>query len=847
MSAAVSPGGRESAIWHVAAVAVFVVAGVLTMRPWLDPKLVPGNDFPGYAAEVEWTRRTLDRHGTLPTWTPDRYAGSTRFMSNLKEIATYPLAARYGAVQGTKLMFLLMRILAAFGLYLICARCLRSPPAGLVAGYAYGFGAPANLQSSLGGHLDLAISQALLPPILLTATAMLRHRRSHHAIVLGALVTIEFCTHFYQAMTAGVPLLLLVCLRPWRRDPGDENMRTEPRLARRWLALGATALGVFCLLGASQIAWLAADLPNHGLHSPEDLAYGLETYVEHSPFLYVNRNDWLGGWLTGHSPPGMLLGGEDHFFNQRRYLGVVALAVCVAGWFAARTDFGLRRWFQVFLLLLTFQYWMAIGPYTLVTQLGRSFHWPESADGPLRAALTLGALACLGWAAALRARRAPFARVELALGLGVVQLVAAHTLFGIVAATLPVFRSMRSPGHFFDLASFPFFAMLGVAVAAGIRRVPRPAGAALVPIVAGALVLDYLPTLAAFERSRDGEALETMRRTVMALPGEEGSARIAISPASHAPASNLVTAGASAGSAWGWLGWQAGRYWQPYLFAAMTAFDPAIDDPGTREVARRASDALMRSGRLRWVLEDFITVPRLRVEPPWTSVAEAGSLALWQGPEVLPMGTLFGDYVLFVGGNAREQAPAIAAAFARGMLAVAGGDRLSESTEAVVEGASLIHAVGAAPLADEASRALAARHEARLLDTRETAAHGRWTAFLTLSAVRQPTVAEYARPAPERMVLQADAGPTAAILFVSEAYHPWWQARVDGEAAEVLRAEIAFMAVRVPPGPHRVELELRPPLALRVADRATELSWIVLAGAALVALGRVAARRTWPA
>ena len=92
-------------------------------------------------------------------------------------------------------------------------------------------------------------------------------------------------------------------------------------------------------------------------------------------------------------------------------------------------------------------------------------------------------------------------------------------------------------------------------------------------------------------------------------------------------------------------------------------------------------------------------------------------------------------------------------------------------------------------------------------------------------------------------MLEADAGAAPAIVFVSEAHHPWWQARVDGEAAEVLRAQLAFMAVRVPPGTHRVELELRPPLAVRMADRVTQLAWLVLAGAALVA-GLRALRRT---
>jgi len=840
-------------LWHVLAAAVFALAAVLTMRPWLDPGLVPGNDFPGFAAEVEWTRRTLDRQGTLPTWTPDRFAGATRFMSNLKEIAAYPLAVRYGAVQGTKLMFLLMRIAGAFGVYLICARWLRSPPAGLVAGYAYGFGAPANLQSGLGGHLDLAISSALLPMILLAATATLRRGRSRDAVVLGALVAVEFCIHSYlQAMAVPVIVLLLLWLRPWRRDAG-ERVHSEPRRGRRWAALGATALGVFLLLGASQIAWLAADLKNHALHTPEAVAQGLETYVEHSPVMYLNRDDWLHGWLSRHSPPALPLSEQDPLFNERRYLGLVAMALVVAGWFVARSDFTLRRWFQLFLLLFTFEYWMSIGPRTLVWQLARSFHWPERVDGPLRGVLRLGAATCIAWAVVLWRRRrrdsgaTPFARVELALGLALVQVVAAHSLFGMLHESVPIFIGMRSPGHFFDLASFPFFAMLGVAVAADIRRVPPPARAALVLAVTGALVLDYLPTLAAFERRRAGPALAAMRRAAATLPGEDGSLRIAMSPDSSPPAASLVTAAASAGSAWGWLSWQAGRYWRPYLSVAMASFSPEVVEPDARQFARRTSDALMRSGRLRYVLEEswraeFYDAPPLRVEPPWTSVARAGPFALWEGPEVLPMGTVFGAFVLFVGCSELEQGLAIATTFDRGLLSVAGGDRLSDSAELLAVATAIVNCMGAEALADPASGQLASRHAATLVDLRDASASGRWAALLTASSVPAPSAATYSRPAPDRMVLETDAGSTSAILFVSEAYHPWWRARIDGAAAEVLRAQIAFMAVRVPPGSHRVELELRPPLALRLADRVSQLSWIALAGAVLIAGARALSR-----
>src|SRR5206468_5194715 len=83
----------------------------------------------------------------------------------------------------------------------------------------------------------------------------------------------------------------------------------------------------------------------------------------------------------------------------------------------------------------------------------------------------------------------------------------------------------------------------------------------------------------------------------------------------------------------------------------------------------------------------------------------------------------------------------------------------------------------------------------------------------------------YRRPAPERIALETDAGDAPAVVFVSEAHHPWWAATVDGRATPVLRAQHAFMAVPVGPGPHVVELRFAPPLPVRAADAVSAVAW----------------------
>jgi uncharacterized membrane protein YfhO len=74
----------------------------------------------------------------------------------------------------------------------------------------------------------------------------------------------------------------------------------------------------------------------------------------------------------------------------------------------------------------------------------------------------------------------------------------------------------------------------------------------------------------------------------------------------------------------------------------------------------------------------------------------------------------------------------------------------------------------------------------------------------------------------DRIMLQVEA-PTAAMLVMSDVYNPGWQVRVDGQPAELHRANVAFRGVYLPEGSHTVEMIYRP--------------WEVRLGAALSLLG----------
>jgi len=86
--------------------------------------------------------------------------------------------------------------------------------------------------------------------------------------------------------------------------------------------------------------------------------------------------------------------------------------------------------------------------------------------------------------------------------------------------------------------------------------------------------------------------------------------------------------------------------------------------------------------------------------------------------------------------------------------------------------------------------------------------------------------------APDRLRLQATLSAPGWVVLV-DTFDPGWRAQVDGQRAEVLRANIAFRAVRVEPGQHEITYRYRP--------RSVGLGLSISAGAALlvgVALAR---------
>lgn len=59
------------------------------------------------------------------------------------------------------------------------------------------------------------------------------------------------------------------------------------------------------------------------------------------------------------------------------------------------------------------------------------------------------------------------------------------------------------------------------------------------------------------------------------------------------------------------------------------------------------------------------------------------------------------------------------------------------------------------------------------------------------------------------VTLEADA-PRGGFVVLNDVWQPWWQVEVDGKPAELLRANVIFRAVQVPPGRSTIRFTFRP-------------------------------------
>jgi hypothetical protein len=121
----------------------------------------------------------------------------------------------------------------------------------------------------------------------------------------------------------------------------------------------------------------------------------------------------------------------------------------------------------------------------------------------------------------------------------------------------------------------------------------------------------------------------------------------------------------------------------------------------------------------------------------------------------------------------------------------------------------------ALPLVTAGQQAVFIERKTALRELLSTNWNPRETVFLFTDAAggvsatnRAPAVIHSRLHTAHRIAAEVET-PAPTMLVVAQAFHPAWQARVDGRPARVWRANGAFQAVEVPAGRHTVELAYR--------------------------------------
>jgi hypothetical protein len=307
-------------------------------------------------------------------------------------------------------------------------------------------------------------------------------------------------------------------------------------------------------------------------------------------------------------------------------------------------------------------------------------------------------------------------------------------------------------------------------------------------------MIDFWSSRSAFQQGTPMGPVHAAQAMIRTLPGEGGTLRTALAR-DYAPLRSFLLASADTGRAWSWLSWQAGKHWPLFMEAAAWQFRTPRENGSAQRP--HAGDVLLALGRVKFFLDESSSPEQ--PPPPWRRRATSGRFSVWEQPTVVPMASGYRRYVVYAGGTEDKVVELVSEASRRSVLVVSVGERLAGEDAALLEGALFVH-------------------------TDDEGVPGE-----IADAPAEPELdVDYRRPAPERIELSTDAGTAPALVLLSEAFHPWWRATVDGTPAPVLRAQLALMAVPVGAGPHRIELRFRRPLLVAAADVVTSLAWLTL-------------------
>jgi len=107
------------------------------------------------------------------------------------------------------------------------------------------------------------------------------------------------------------------------------------------------------------------------------------------------------------------------------------------------------------------------------------------------------------------------------------------------------------------------------------------------------------------------------------------------------------------------------------------------------------------------------------------------------------------------------------------------------------------------------------------VDPRQTLLLARAPKGVPFSMRRRPGTARILRYANGEVDVDVNA-PDGGFLLLTDVWHPWWRATLDGKPVDIMRADVIFRAVALPPGAHEIRFTFAP-----FTGAATEIAQLV--------------------
>jgi len=316
-----------SSRWELPAVALFLLALTLAMTWPLATRL--GDTMPGWPGDnfaflykLWWFRTALLETHQSPLFDPNSYSpfgfslgqGEPTFLNTIPGV---PIGALFGDVASYNLLTILSFVISGLGAYLLVREISCSKGAALLASVAFAF--CAYRMAHYPGHLQqLGTGWIALTFYFLERT--LKTRSIKHGALMGLCLALTALGTWYYAYMVGLAVAVYAIVRLW-------TMRRE---------ISITSLVRPALAGVAVLAVVAgpAALPSLELWRKGGLTHSAKAADEFSasPTDYLIPNQLQPIW----GDPSMRAQSERPIHESSLYLGLVPVAIALAGWALSR-------------------------------------------------------------------------------------------------------------------------------------------------------------------------------------------------------------------------------------------------------------------------------------------------------------------------------------------------------------------------------------------------------------------------------------------------------------------------------------------------------------------------------